>query len=405
MGFYVHKYGGTSVGSLERIQAVAERIVEAKKQGHDIVVVVSAMAGETNRLTTLGQTLDPEASLREMDVLLATGEQVTVALLAIALQKLGCPAISLTSDQVGIQTSSDHSKARIESIDTEKILSYSKRNLVVVITGFQGRSDDNQITTLGRGGSDTSAVAIAAALKADECLIYTDVDGVYTTDPRIEPHARCLEHISFEEMQEMASLGAKVLQIRAVEYAGKHQVPLRVLSSFNENSGTLISYEKVGENQNQVTGIAFNADEACLTVQNVPQGAKHVADILAPLSAANIDIDIIVQNSVLKEQTDLTFTLEKKDYQKAHALLEKNVAKFGEFEVKGIDNTAKVSIVGAGMWRYPGVATKMFATLEQAGIHIYLVSTSEIKVSVIVAQHDMQNAVRLLHKTFNLEIP
>lgn len=403
MALYVHKYGGTSVGSVERIQSVAQRIANAKNRGDDIVVVVSAMAGETNRLAALGQAIDTDASLRELDVLLSTGEQVTVALLCIALQKLGCDAVSLTSDQVGIKTSADHGRARIEHIDIQRIDKHLTNGQVVVITGFQGRTADNEITTLGRGGSDTSAVAIAAALEADECLIFTDVDGVYTTDPRIEPNARCLEYITFEEMLEMASLGAKVLQIRAVEYAGKYQVPLRVLSSFNTSPGTLISYNGLEQNTSMITGIAFNPDEVCLTIQDVPHGPNNTVNILTPISEAGIDVDIIIQNGVMRDKADLAFTIDKKDYRKARQLLEHQAEKMGGLPVTGLDDTAKVSIIGAGMWHYPGIATTMFSTLAQARIKIYLISTSEIKISVIVNRQDMEQAVRLLHREFNLQ--
>ncbi len=403
MGLYVHKYGGTSVGSIERINAVAERICTAKQRGDDIVVVVSAMAGETNRLISLGHMIDPNASPREMDVLLSTGEQVTIALLAIALQKLGCLATSLTSDQVGIETSEHHGKARIQHINTARIKQHLSQGEVVIIAGFQGRNFNNDITTLGRGGSDISAVAIAAALQATECLIYTDVNGVYTTDPNLEPNARCLEFITFEEMQEMASLGAKVLQIHAVEYAGKYQVPLRVLSSFNDSAGTLISYDGIKAQGAAVTGIAFNAYESCLTIENIPSGANSAAKILEQISQAQIDIDIIIQNGVLKNSTALTFTINQQDYGRAKALLEAQTLDMQDMKIHGLSQTAKVSIVGAGMWHYPGVAATMFKTLASENIKIHLISTSEIKISVILNQKDMKKAVRVLHKAFNLE--
>ncbi|WP_220718511.1 aspartate kinase [Agarivorans litoreus] len=403
MALIVQKYGGTSVGTIERIQAVADRVIRCKEAGDDIVVVLSAMSGETNRLLGLAQEIDENASEREKDVLVSTGEQVTIALLSIALQKKGCDAISMTGDQIRMHTDDAHGKARITNIDDHNIQAHLKDNKVVVIAGFQGRSPDNHITTLGRGGSDTTAVAIAAALKADECQIYTDVDGVYTTDPRVEPKARRLESITFEEMLEMASLGAKVLQIRAVEFAGKYNVPLRVLSSFTEGNGTLISYEGNKMESPVISGIAFNRDEASLTILGVPDKPSVAASILAPIGDANIDVDMIIQNSMGDNTADFTFTVHRNDYKRAKELLEATSSKLGAREVQGKDSLAKISIVGVGMMNHPGVAKTMFETLGDEGINMQLISTSEIKVSVVVDEKYLELAVRALHSAYNLE--
>ncbi len=403
MALIVQKYGGTSVGSLERIQAVADRVIRCKEAGDDIVVVLSAMSGETNRLLGLAKEIDDNACEREKDVLVSTGEQVTIALLSIALQKKGCNAISMTGDQIRMHTDDAHGKARITHIDDHNIHAHLKQNNVVVIAGFQGRSPDNYITTLGRGGSDTTAVAIAAALKADECQIYTDVDGVYTTDPRVEPKARRLDSITFEEMLEMASLGAKVLQIRAVEFAGKYNVPLRVLSSFTEGQGTLISYEGNKMESPVISGIAFNRDEASLTILGVPDKPSVAASILAPIGDANIDVDMIIQNSMGDNTADFTFTVHRNDYNRAKQLLEQTAQELGARNVQGKDSLAKISIVGVGMMNHPGVAKTMFETLGSEGINMQLISTSEIKVSVVVDEKYLELAVRALHTAYNLD--
>ena len=403
MALLVQKYGGTSVGTVERIKAVADKIKATKDAGHDVVVVLSAMSGETNRLIALAKEFIEKPSAREMDVLLTTGEQTTIALLSMALHNLDVDAISMTGDQIRLKTDSSHSKARILDVETENIQKHLKAGRVVVIAGFQGRSEGNDITTLGRGGSDTSAVAIAAALKADECQIYTDVDGVYTTDPRVEPNARRLDSITFEEMLEMASLGAKVLQIRSVEFAGKYNVPLRVLSSFKDGGGTLISYEENKMESPVISGIAFNRDEARLTLSGVPDQPTVAAQILSPIGAANIDVDMIVQNTLGDGKTDFTFTVHRDDYAEATKLLEVVCTKLNADSVQGNNEIAKVSIVGVGMWNHPGVAQKMFETLGEEGINMHQIATSEIKISVLVDSKYLELAVRALHKAFELE--
>ncbi|MFM5783228.1 aspartate kinase [Aeromonas caviae] len=403
MALYVQKYGGTSVGTLERIEAVAERVQLTRAQGHDVAVVVSAMSGETNRLLGMAQQLDQDANRREMDVLISTGEQVTIALLAIALNKRGCPAVSMTGDQVRIHTDSAYGKARITRIDTEEVEAALGAGKVVVIAGFQGRDEHNAITTLGRGGSDTTAVAVAAAIKADECQIFTDVDGVYTTDPRIEPKARRLDTITFEEMLEMASLGAKVLQIRSVEFAGKYRVPLRVLSSFVDGEGTLITYGGERMEAPLVSGIAFNRNEASLTILGVPDRPTVAAQILNPISDANIDVDMIVQNTMGDGTADFTFTVNRDDYRRARALLEETASELGAACVQGNGEIAKVSIVGVGMWNHPGVARTMFKVLGEEGINMQLISTSEIKISVVIDEKYLELAVRSLHSAFGLD--
>lgn len=403
MALYVQKFGGTSVGSLERIEAVAERVKLTRAQGHDVVVVVSAMSGETNRLLGMAQQLDPDADRREVDVLISTGEQVTIALLAIALNQRGCPAVSMTGDQVRIHTDSAYGKARISRVDTDPVRAQLDAGKVVVIAGFQGRDEHNAITTLGRGGSDTTAVAVAAAIKADECQIFTDVDGVYTTDPRIEPKARRLATITFEEMLEMASLGAKVLQIRSVEFAGKYRVPLRVLSSFTDGEGTLITYGGERMEAPLVSGIAFNRNEASLTILGVPDKPTVAARILGPISDANIDVDMIVQNSLGDGSADFTFTVNRDDYRRARALLEATATELGASCVQGNEAIAKVSIVGVGMWNHPGVARTMFRVLGENGINMQLISTSEIKISVVVDEKYLELAVRALHDAFELD--
>jgi len=404
VALYVQKYGGTSVGSIERIEAVAQRVKRARENGDQVVVVVSAMSGDTNRLLGMAKELDENASSREMDVLISTGEQVTIALLSIALQKIGVDAISMTGDQVRMRTDSRNGKARIEEVETENLQAQLNAGNVVVVAGFQGRDKDNNITTLGRGGSDTTAVAIAAALKADECQIYTDVNGVYTTDPRIEPRARKLDYITFEEMLEMASLGAKVLQIRSVEFAGKYNVPLRVLSSFEEGEGTLISYEDVKMESAIISGIAFNRDEASLTIRGIPDQPLVAANILSPICDAGIDVDMIVQNAHGEDGlVDFTFTVHRNDYKQARLLLDKSAEEFSAKDVQGNDRIAKISIVGVGMWNHPGVAKTMFEVLGDNGINMLLISTSEIKISVVVDEKYLELGVRSLHSSFNLD--
>jgi aspartate kinase len=403
MALYVHKYGGTSVGSTDRIKLVADNIIEARRRGEDLVVVVSAMSGETNRLVGLAHEVQEYPDPREMDVLLSTGEQVTIALLAMALQQKNCPASSYTGGQVRIVTDNAHTKARIENIDTDRIRADLAAGKVVVVAGFQGVTEEGSITTLGRGGSDTTAVALAAALSAHECLIYTDVDGVYTTDPRIEPRARRLDRITFEEMLEMASLGSKVLQIRSVEFAGKYNVPLRVLSSFTPGAGTLISYEEAGVEKALISGIAFNRDEAKLTILGVPDRPGIASGILGPIAKANIEVDMIVQNVADDQTTDFTFTVHRNDYKRALEILHNSCAELGGREVNGDDKIVKVSLVGVGMRSHAGIAAKMFEALAHEGINIRMISTSEIKISVVVDEKYLELAVRTLHEAFNLD--
>lgn len=405
MTLYVHKYGGTSVGNVERIRHVADRVIAARLRGEEVVVVVSAMSGETNRLVSLAREVQAMPDPREMDVLLSTGEQVTIALLAMALQERGCPACSYTGGQVSIVTDAAHTKARILDIDTQRIRADLGAGKVVVVAGFQGVNEAGDITTLGRGGSDTTAVALAAAIKADECLIYTDVDGVYTTDPRVEPKARRLDRITFEEMLEMASLGSKVLQIRAVEFAGKYNVPLRVLSSFEDGTGTLISYEDDSMEKPLISGIAFNRDEAKLTVLGVPDRPGVASRILGPVAEANIEVDMIVQNVAEDGTTNFTFTVNRGDYEKALSILRATCADLGAREVQGNDAIVKVSIVGVGMRSHAGIAAKMFDTLAREGINIQMISTSEIKISVVLQEKYLELAVRSLHEAFHLDEP
>jgi aspartate kinase len=403
MALYVYKFGGTSVGSVERIKAVAEKVKKAHDQGDQIVVVVSAMSGETNRLIALAKEMQAQPNEREMDVLLSTGEQVTVSLLSMALHEIGCPACSYTGGQVKILTDSSHTKARIRNIEDTRMLAHLNDGKVVVVAGFQGVDEHNNITTLGRGGSDTTAVALAAALKADECHIYTDVDGVYTTDPRVEPKARRLDKITFEEMLEMASLGSKVLQIRSVEFAGKYNVALRVLSSFTEGKGTLITYEESQMESALVSGIAFNRDEAKLTITGVPDLPGVAFKILGPIADANIEVDMIIQNIADDATTDFTFTVHRNDYPRAKALLENVCAELGARKVTGDDSIVKVSIVGVGMRSHAGIASTMFKTLAEEGINIRMISTSEIKISVVVDEKYLELAVRALHAAFKLD--
>jgi len=403
MAVFVYKFGGTSVGSVERIKMVAEKIKKARDRGDSIVVVVSAMSGETNRLTAMAQEIQQPPNDREMDVLLSTGEQVTMALLSMALHDLGCPACSYTGGQVKILTDSMHTKARIREIDDTSIRIDLDEGKVVVVAGFQGIDDKGNITTLGRGGSDTTAVALAAALKADECHIYTDVDGVYTTDPRVEPKARRLDKITFEEMLEMASLGSKVLQIRAVEFAGKYNVALRVLSSFKPGNGTLITYEESQMERALISGIAFNRDEAKLTITGVPDLPGVASKILCPVADKNIEVDMIIQNIAADSTTDFTFTVHRNDYQRSKEALEQVCRDLGAKEVTGDDRIVKVSIVGVGMRSPAGIASTMFRVLAEEGINIRMISTSEIKISVVVDEKYLELAVRALHLAFGLE--
>jgi aspartate kinase len=405
MALYVQKYGGTSVGSVERIEAVAEKVEGFKEQGHDIVVVVSAMSGETNRLIGLAKEIQPSTpNAREMDVLVSTGEQVTIALLCMALEKRGVAARSYTGAQVKILTDSSHSKARIQDIEVASMQSDLSEGRVIVVAGFQGVDAQGSITTLGRGGSDTTGVALAAALKADECQIYTDVDGVYTTDPRVVEGAQRLSQITFEEMLEMASLGSKVLQIRAVEFAGKYKVPLRVLHSFQDGPGTLITVEDDSTVEKPIiSGIAFNRDEAKLTVMGVPDVPGVASKILGPVSRANIEVDVIVQNVAADNTTDFTFTVHRNDYEAAEAVLNQVAVELGAREVVGDNKIAKVSIVGVGMRSHAGVASKMFDALAEENINIQMISTSEIKVSVVIAEKYLELAVRALHSAFDLD--
>ncbi|MFL0808054.1 MAG: aspartate kinase [Oceanobacter sp.] len=404
MALYVQKYGGTSVGSVERIEHVADKVKSFHDAGHQVVVTVSAMSGETNRLIGLAQGISDNPTPREMDVLVSTGEQVTIALLSMALQKRGVNARSYTGWQVGIKTDNSFMKARIEDIDTDSMRSHLDEGGVVIVAGFQGIDDDNNITTLGRGGSDTTGVALAAALKADECQIYTDVDGVYTTDPRVVPMARRMDNVTFEEMLEMASLGSKVLQIRAVEFAGKYKVPLRVLSSFKEGNGTLITMEENSSVENPViSGIAFNRDEAKVTVKGVPDIPGVASRILVPISDANIEVDMIVQNVSDDGTTDFTFTVHRNDYQKALELLKTLAAELNARDVSGTDDICKVSMVGVGMRSHAGVASKMFKVLADENINILAITTSEIKISVVIAEKYLELAVRALHTAFELD--
>lgn len=404
MALIVQKFGGTSVGSVERICQVAEKIKGFRAGGTDLVVVVSAMSGETNRLIELARQVQGEPDAREMDVILSTGEQVTIGLLAMALKAIDVPAVSYTGSQVRIVTDSAHNKARIQHIDDANIRTELAAGKVVIVAGFQGVDEQGNITTLGRGGSDTTGVALAAALKADECQIYTDVDGVYTTDPRVVESARRLDKITFEEMLEMASLGSKVLQIRAVEFAGKYNVPLRVLHSFKEGPGTLITLEEgASMEQPVISGIAFNRDEAKLTVRGVPDTPGVAFKILGPISAGNIEVDMIVQNVSRDNTTDFTFTVHRNDFRKAEDILRQVAENIGAREVAGDSKIAKVSIVGVGMRSHAGVASKMFEALSNDGINIQMISTSEIKISVVIDEKYLELAVRSLHTAFGLD--
>ena len=406
MALIVQKYGGTSVGNPERIKNVARRVAKFKAQGHQVVVVLSAMSGETNRLIALAKEMQEHPDPRELDVIISTGEQVTIGLLCMALKNIGLKAKSYTGGQVKILTDSAHTKARIVSIDEQNIRDDLDDDCVVVVAGFQGMDKDGNITTLGRGGSDTTGVAIAAALSADECQIYTDVDGVYTTDPRLVPEARRLKTITFEEMLEMASLGSKVLQIRSVEFAGKYKVKLRVLSSFEEEGeGTLITFEE-GNKMEQaiISGIAFNRDEAKVTVIGVPDKPGIAYQILGPISDANIDVDMIIQNMGVDGSTDFSFTVHRTEFVRAMDILKSQVQPhIGARDVIGDNKAAKVSVVGVGMRSHVGIASKMFRTLAEEGINIQMISTSEIKISVVIDEKYLELAVRVLHKAFDLD--
>ena len=406
MSLIVQKYGGTSVGTVERIEAVAKKVAASHREGNQLVVAVSAMSGETNRLIGLANEISSDTNLREMDVLVSTGEQVTIALLCMALQKLGIDALSYTGSQVRILTDNAHGKARIKEIDSHRLQGALQAGKVVVVAGFQGVDEEGNITTLGRGGSDTTAVALAAALQADECQIYTDVDGVYTTDPRLVSDARRLDKITFEEMLEMASQGSKILQIRSVEFAGKYSVPLRVLSSFEEGPGTLISLEEDDQMEKPlVSGIAFNRDEAKLTIRGIPDQPGVAYKVLGAISEANIEIDVIVQNVAKDNSASITFTVNKTDLSQAEELLGEIANDLGALEVDSDKRIAKVSIVGVGMRSHAGVAAKMFEALSDEGINIQLITTSEIKITVVIEERYLELAVRALHSVFELSEP
>ena len=402
MALIVQKYGGTSVGTVEKIQLVAEKIIETKKEGHQVVVVVSAMSGETNRLLALAKNISSSPDNRELDVLLSTGEQVTIALLSMALKEKGFDAISYTGGQISIQTDSAHSKARINNIEVGRVQRELEDGRIVVIAGFQGVDEHGNITTLGRGGSDTTAVAMATALSAQECRIYTDVNGVYTADPRIVDDAKKLSSITYEEMLEMASLGSKVLQTRAVEFAGKYNINLRVLSSFEEGSGTLITNEEEIMEAALISGIAHNTDEAKLTVIGVPDKPGVASLILTPIAEANIEVDMIVQNVGVNNSTDFTFTVHRNDYDKAMSILKKTAKEINAADVIGDDKIVKISVVGVGMRSHAGVARTIFKVLANEKINIQMISTSEIKVSVVVDEKHLESGVRTLHMAFGL---
>ena len=403
MALIVQKYGGTSVGTVEKIEAVADKIAKFRDKGDDIVVVVSAMSGETNRLTAMAQDIMDYPTPREMDVLLSTGEQVTIALLSMALEKRGFPAHSFTGGQVRILTCETHTKARIREIDGTRIHAQLEQGNVVVVAGFQGTDEHGNITTLGRGGSDTTAVALAAALDADECQIYTDVKGVYTTDPRVVEDARLLDTITFEEMLELASLGAKVLQIRAVEFAGKYKVPLRVLSSFEEGPGTLISLEEEKKMEvPAIAGIAFQRDEAKITVSGIPDLPGLAYNVIGPVSEAGIEVDVIVQNAAADNTNDITFTVKRSDSDRAKGILDNLQSSLQAREISLDKKIGKVSLVGVGMRSHAGIASKMFKTLATENINIQLITTSEIKISIVIEEKYLELAVRSLHGAFDL---
>jgi aspartate kinase len=402
MALIVQKYGGSSVGTIERIENVAAHVIAAKQAGHDVVVVVSAMYGETDRLIQLSQAITDEPEPREYDMLVATGEQVSMALLAIALAKQGTRARSYTGLQAGVMTDSAHTRARILDVKTDTIRRDLANGFVVVVAGFQGSNPQGEITTLGRGGSDTTAVALAAALKADECQIYTDVDGVFTTDPRMLPEAQLLPQISFEEMLEMSSLGAKVLQMRSVELASKHNMPVRVLSSFNEGTGTLVTFEEKIMHKRLVSGIAFSREEAIISLSGVPNRAGVEGEILGVLSDANIEIDMIAQNATNQAHTDFTFTVQRKDHLKTLKLVDQLAADLGAVPVKSNAKVAKLSLIGLGMRSHTGVASTMFKALGDVNINIQMITTSEIKISVVIDEDTLERGVRAVHEAFEL---
>ena len=403
MALIVQKYGGTSVGTIERIQSVADRVIETKEEGHQVIVVLSAMSGETDRLLSLAKALSNSPSPRELDVLLSTGEQVTIALLSMALEEKGYSAVSFTGSQVHIRTNNEHNKARILDIETAHVYERLNKGQIVVVAGFQGVDENGNITTMGRGGSDTTAVAMAAALEADECRIYTDVKGVYTADPRIVENAQRLDSVTYEEMLEMASLGSKVLQIRSVEFARKYNVNLRVLSSFEDGLGTLITDEDENMEAALISGIAHNRDEAKLTIVGVPDMPGVASQILGPIADVNIEVDMIVQNVGLDNSTDFTFTVNRSDYDKALAVLQKTAKDIGAKGVSGDNTIVKISIVGVGMRSHAGIANTMFKALANENINIQMISTSEIKISVVVAEKHLELGVCTLHTTFGLD--
>lgn len=403
MAIIVQKYGGSSIGSLDRIHKVADKAIKAKKQGHDVVIVVSAMYGETDRLIHLANSLTHQPDPREYDVLISTGEQVSMALLSMALNAKNMPARSFTGLQIGIQTDDMHTKARILEVKTDVITRELKAGRIVVIAGFQGMNIRGDITTLGRGGSDTTAVAIAAALKADECQIYTDVDGVYTTDPHLLPEARLLPQISFEEMLEMASLGAKVLQMRSVELASKHNMPIRVLSTFSDGLGTLVTFEDKIMNKRMVSGIAFSREEAVISLSGLPRQLGMEGLILGKISEANIEVDMIAQNATAQNTVDFTFTVQRREFLKALAIVEELASALCAMTVKTNAKVAKLSLVGIGMRSHTGVATTMFHALGAAGIDIQMITTSEIRISVVVDEAHLERGVKVVHKAFELD--
>ncbi len=399
----VEKFGGTSVADIERINHVANRVIRTAQQGNQVVVVLSAMAGETNHLIQLANAVSDNAPSRELDMLMSTGEQKTIALLSMALAREGCKAKSYVASQIPIVTSDKHGKARVQKIDQQKLIADLENGFVTVVAGFQGVTEDQEITTLGRGGSDTTAVALAAALGADECRIYTDVDGVMTADPRVVPDAQVLKHITAEEMLELSSVGAKVLQIRAMEFAHKYNVPLRVLSSFNDSEGTLITSEESSMEQPLITGIAYNANEAKLTVRGVPDRPGIASKVFGPIADAQINVDMIVQNVGSDNNTDVTFTVDRSEYHASLDILEQINRDIGAEQIVATDDIAKISLVGVGMRSHSGIATKMFSTLAAEGINIQMISTSEIKISVIVDQKYVELGVRALHRAFDLD--
>lgn len=402
MALIVQKYGGTSVGDLDRINLVAEKVSKARSEGHALVVVVSAMDGETDRLVSMAQKLSAVPDPREVDVLLSTGEQVSIALLSMALINKGCPTRSYTGSQVHIRTDGIHNKARILGIDESRIRADLQEGRVVVVAGFQGMDRRGNITTLGRGGSDTTAVALAAALKADECQIYSDVEGVYTADPRIVPEARRMTQVTFNEMLELSSLGAKVMQIRAVEFAGKYNVPVRVMSTFQEGPGTLISGSEENMNRSPISGIAFSREEAKLVIQGIPNSLSAAAEVLGAISDAHIEVDMILQNMHEEGKTDIAFTVHRRDFRQALEILETLVERLGAERLLADDRVVKISLVGVGMRSNVGIASKMFAILASEGINIQLISTSEIKVSVVIEERHLELGVRTLHSAFQL---